>query len=324
MHGNTLFEHGKPTTNQVIPKNRPTPKIAVLILNWNGREIISQCLDSLKNVSHPHFDVIIVDNNSSDGSQEYLSSHYPYVHVIYNKENLGFPEGNNVGIRWALKEGYEYVLLLNYDTTVEPDFLEKLIVVAESNPALGIVGPRIRYFSQPSKVWSNGGYLDSRTGRPFHITNHQENGFGEKARGVDWISGCALLVKKGVIEKIGLLDPDYFFGTEDTDWCIRAKKAGFEIALVPDSVVYHKTAVTRFKEKYTHIHHYYNLRNLLIFIEKHGSFSFHFHISFLFSIAKRVFWSMLMLDYKSIRALWYSIVDFRRKRYGRSTLISKP
>lgn len=296
------------------------PKVAIIILNWNSFNTTKDCLISLDKISYPNYRIIIVDNHSADGSPELFRNRFPQHHLIVNAENLGFPGGNNVGIKWALKNDFQYILLLNYDTIANPDFLDKLIEVAEKRPSIGILGPCIKFYSKPEKAWSYGGYIDSKTGRPFHLNKMSEIGHKILVE-VEWVSGCGLLIKSDVVRNIGLLDQEYFFGIEDADWCLRAIKAGYKVVFVPESTIYHKTSITRFKEKYTHVHHYYNMRNLLIFIEKHGSFNFLFLISFLFSLLKRATWSLIKLDIKSIRALWLAVRDFSNKKYGKATFI---
>ncbi|MFQ5650472.1 MAG: glycosyltransferase family 2 protein [bacterium] len=299
------------------------PQVAIIILNWNGLRILRDCLESLASIRYPEYTIVVVDNNSDDGSQEYLTTNYPDLKLICNSSNLGFPAGNNVGIEWAIENGYEYVLLLNYDTSVEPDFLDKLVDVAQSQPEVGVIGPCIKYFSHPKHIWSLGGYIDSRTHRPFHLSSKDDSeahGCGRYIE-TEWVSGCAMLVRVDLIKKIGLLDSDYFFGSEDADWCIRARRIDSKVVVVPDAVVYHKTAISRFRGKYTFLHHYYDMRNLLIFIEKHYSFTGVFWMSVFFSAIKRASWSLVCLDWKSILSLFLAFWDFRKKKYGKASSV---
>jgi len=296
------------------------PPVAIIILNWNGLQNTLDCLSSLRNLTYTNFKIVIVDNASTDGSPKVILKNFPQHHLICNSQNLGFPEGNNVGIRWALKEDLNYILLLNHDTTVDPNFLTYLVIVSESDSRVGIVGSRIVYHSQPQKSWSIGGYINRKSGRPLHIKplNQPIEVQDKKITEVDWVSGCCLLIKTKVIREVGLLDADFFVGTEDVDWCIRAKKAGYKIFCVHNSVVYHKKPTKPFQKKYSSIQQYYTLRNLLIFIEKHSTFNFSFFISFFNVLVKRFTWSLINFDLKSMKAMWYAIGDFRRKRYGKA------
>jgi hypothetical protein len=295
------------------------PSVAIIILNWNGLVDTIDCLNSLKEIDYQNYKVVVVDNASTDGSQELIRRNFPQHHLICNSENLGFPEGNNVAIRWALSHNYDYVLLLNNDTVVEKDFLVKLVNVCSSDRDCGIVGPNILYYSNSTKSWSLGGYFDARNRRPYQY-NSLASPVNETGniREVDWVSGCALLIKLEVIKKIGLLDPDYFFGTEDADWCARAKKFGYKIIYVHDSVVSHKKTIELLEKEYTPLELYYTMRNILIYAKKHDLFSFSFILSFMMSFAKRMLWAFTKLDIKSIKALNRALIDFKSNRFGKA------
>ena len=125
-------------------------KVTIILLNWNGKEDTIECLESLKHITYPNYEILLVDNGSTDGSVECFRERYPGMEIIENGENLGFAEGNNVGIRRAMDEGADYVLLLNNDTVVDPEFLGELVKVGESDPKIGIVGPKICYYNNKS------------------------------------------------------------------------------------------------------------------------------------------------------------------------------
>src|SRR5206468_3064279 len=129
-----------------------------------GRDLTLDCLESLAQLDYPNYRVLVVDNGSYDGTSEAIRSQYPGVSVLENSENLGFAEGNNVGIRQALAEGADYVTLLNNDTVIDPQMLSALISVADSDEKIGIVGPMIYYYSDPEVIWSAGNAIDWRTG----------------------------------------------------------------------------------------------------------------------------------------------------------------
>ena len=301
----------------MIGKNNPA--VAIIVLNWNGLTDTLECLNSLKEIDYPNYKVVVVDNASSDGSPEVIKVNFAEHMLLSNSENLGFPEGNNVGIRWALKDNYEYVLLLNNDTTVKGDFLSKLMDVCNSESKCGIVGPNILYHGEPTKSWSLGGYFGSRNGRPYQYNSFSVfNGNPSLIREVGWVSGCALLIKSEAIKKAGLLDPDYFFGSEDADWCARVKKTGYKILYVHDSVVFHKKPMQQLRKDFTPSELYYTMRNILIFALKNDLFSFSFILSFIISFTKRMMWVILTLNFNGISALFRAVIDFKRRRFGRA------
>ncbi len=198
------------------------------------------CLDSLRGQSQKGLEILVVDNGSTDGSLEFIRDNYPQVEVIRNGKNLGFAEGNNVGIRHAFNRGADYVLLLNNDTVSEPDAVERMIEASQRDINIGIVGPLIRDLDKRDKMVELGLDCDL-LGYP---VNNIMTRIHEKDPHPFYIAGCAILVKSKVFATIGFLDPSYFIFAEDLDFCWRARLAGFEILATPEAVVYHKSGGT--------------------------------------------------------------------------------
>ncbi len=253
------------------------PKVFIVIVNWNGWEDTKECLESLSKVNYDNFEVILIDNGSS-GDYRLATGDYRFkIQTIYNEENLGFAGGNNQGIKLALDppEGgaADYVLLLNNDTTVEPDFLAKLVQEAEEDESAGIAGPLIYFYppdSAKKMIWSAGGKITNYSTRG-ELIAYQEPDEEEyqTAEQVDYISGTCLLIKAEVIKKIGLISEDYFLYYEDTDWCLRANKVGWRSLLAPLAKIYHKASRSTTEFSYPYI--YYHSRNGLMFGERFGN-----------------------------------------------------
>jgi GT2 family glycosyltransferase len=222
----------------------PTPHVSVILLNWNQPEFTLDCLDSLQTIDYPAFDVIVVDNGSVDGSPARIRAAYPELTLIENSRNLGFAAGNNVGIAHALANGADYVLLLNNDTEVAPNLLRALVDVAECDSRIGAVGPKIYYYDHADVIWSAGGAVN-RFGEPRHL---QENQLDVESlaspQDVDYVTGCALMVRRQVIEELGPLDARFFIYFEETEWCARMRRAGFRIVYVPHARMWHKISMT--------------------------------------------------------------------------------
>lgn len=204
--------------------------------------------------------------------------------IIKNDKNYGFAEGNNIGIRYTSKVlKSDYILLLNNDTTVNKDFLRKLIMYAEDEEEIGLIGPKIYYYDSPGVFNSAGGIINWRSGKGVNI------GIGEIDSGqfnyineVDCLLGACILIKSRVLSDIGLLDEKFFLLLEETDFCLRAKKAGYKIIFFPESVIYHKEG---FSGKRGPLNLYYMYRNRLLFFKKHKPllkfYIFFFYISIL-------------------------------------------
>ena len=251
--------------------NNSNPRIAIIILNWNGKEDTIECLESLKHITYPNYEILLVDNGSTDGSVECFRSRYPGIEIIENGENLGFAEGNNVGIRRAMDEGADYVLLLNNDTVVDLEFLGELVKVAESDPKIGFAGPKVYYYDYDNRkdvLNFAGGKLNMWKGLSYHIgVNEIDNGQYNDIKMVDYAEGSCLFVNKDVIKKIGLLDPIYFTYWEENDWCMRGKNAGYSSFFVPKAKIWHKIGASNVNQR----KRYYMTRNKFWFMRKYAT-----------------------------------------------------
>lgn len=261
-------------------------KIAIIILNWNGKKDTLECLDSIRDMEHGTFnlEVIVVDNGSTDDSVEEIRKQCQDVKILRNEKNLGFAEGNNVGIKYALENGADYVMVLNNDTQVDKNLITELLKAMEQNKTIGIAGPKI-YFAKGFEyhrhryketelgkvIWYAGGIIDWRNVYAFHRgVDEVDYGQYDKAEETDFVSGCCMIVRREVFEKIGFFDPKYFLYFEDNDFCQRAKKASFKVYYIPQAILWHKNASSSEKPG-SQIHLYYQTRNRFLFGLKFSS-----------------------------------------------------
>ncbi len=252
--------------------DQKNPLVSIILLNWNQPHYTLACLHSLAKITYSNFNVIVVDNGSVDDSLEQLenlklSLGYK-LELIANEQNLGFAEGNNVGIRQAMAQFADYVLLLNNDTEVAPNFLEALVEVAERNPSIGITGPKIYYYDDPARIWSAGGIFTKAGWTQQLGVNEMDRPEFNCLKAVDYVSGCAMLVKREVIEKVGMLDARFFIYYEETDWCARTLKAGYSVWYVPQSILWHKISLKARDLSPNYI--YLMTRNRLLFMRNLG------------------------------------------------------
>lgn len=210
------------------------PKVFIIILNYNGQDCLKRCLTSVFKIDYPNFEVILLDNASEDGSLEMAKKDFSRAIFIRNNINLGFAGGVNVGIRFALEREADYVLLLNYDTLVETNFLTKIIEAGESMPSVGILSSLVMN-AYNKEIWFAGGKINWLKMKTEHFLVAKDG----KPYEVNFLSGCAMAIKASVFLKIGLFDEDYFLYWEDADFGFRAQKAGFKLVLTPESWVYH-------------------------------------------------------------------------------------
>jgi len=209
---------------------RKTPSVVIVILNWNGKNWLRNCLKSIrKNTKYTNYKIFVVDNGSADGSIEMVKKEFPIVQLICNKENLGFSRATNQGIKRALKNGADYVFLLNNDMEIiQKDWLKNLVETAESNDNIGIVESNTLLF------------CDKITFSARQSFEERYNLSSEKTREVDLVGGGLALIKREVIEKIGLFDEGFspFWG-EDCDYSARTKKAGYKLVRNPKVAIIH-------------------------------------------------------------------------------------
>ena len=262
---------------EVSMKSNSLPKVAILLVNWNGYALTKACLESLKEVQYSNFQTILVDNGSRDGSGERLKSEFSEIELLTSPENIGFTGGNNLGIQWALDHAYDQVLLLNNDTLVEPDFLDPLVSFLEQNTDYGAVQPKIMFEAERDKLWNAGGGYFKGLEMTWSIgSGKTDEGQFDQEKDTPWITGCAILVRAEAIRQAGMLDNRFFAYYEDVEWSFRIKKSGFRLRYLPQSKIYHVAGGSSKKIKTKEgvippILHYYRTRNHLFLIRSHSN-----------------------------------------------------
>lgn len=245
-------------------------KVYIIILNWNGKNDTIECLNSLKEINYDNYKIVVVDNGSADDSVFEIKNQFPEIEIIENKINLGFAGGNNVGIKFAIENGADYVLLLNNDTTTNENFLKELVKAGESDARIGVLGPKIYFHSDPNRIWFTGGKVNWIKNKGTHIGwGEIDNGQYDKIKEVGYLTGCCLLIKKEVINKVGVLPEDYFLYYEDLDFSLRVKNFGYKCIYVYKSKIYHKVSKSTKPGSPEYI--YYHTRNGLALAKRNGS-----------------------------------------------------
>lgn len=243
------------------------PTITIVILNLNGKSIIQKCLKSVENVDYPNKKIVVVDNNSNDGSQSFIKKNFPHVHLIENKKNKGVAEGQNIGIKYALKIKSDYIFILNNDIKLEREILKQLLKILKKNSKIGIVGPIMYWTNNPKQIQSAGGIINWKTGGITHLNADEVDPPLPKLREIDYMG--LPLFKSSLIERIGLYNPEYFAYYEDMDFCTRVKKSGFKVVCVTDAKVWHFGSHTT--RKISGFVTYYATRNRFWFMKEHSN-----------------------------------------------------
>jgi GT2 family glycosyltransferase len=234
-------------------------------VNWNTSALLIQCLDSIyQEVPRLTFEIIVVDNGSTDDSVSAICNKFPDVRIISNDLNLGFAKANNQGL--AAGRG-RYFLLLNSDTLVLPDALNRLVAVADHNPGVGIIGPKLLNMDGTlQKSWATfPTFWSELIGKNFRRRHSVAN--SQFAYEVDWIMGACMLVRSEIVTDVGMLDEDYFMYSEETDWCYRTKRKGWKVWYLSNSEIYHLGGGSANRSNLTQLVLLY--RSKIFFFRKH-------------------------------------------------------
>lgn len=242
------------------------PQVTIVVLNWNNAPDTIACLDSIYKLGYPAYQVLVVDNGSTDGSDQMIREAYPDVDFLQTGANLGYAEGNNVGIRHALQGNPDYLFVLNNDTLLANDMLDQLVQAAESDPGIVMTGPTMYCTDPPDILFAAGSFVNWKGGTIQHRGMLQPaSQFSHICDNnpVDFIVGCGVLVKTSFIREAGVLDPDYYLNYEDVEWGIRAVKRGYQVVHVPSAVMWHKISAKLGLASPANT--YYMTRNALLF-----------------------------------------------------------
>lgn len=248
------------------------PAVTVIILNWNGGEDTLRCLESVMAQDHEAVSTIVVDNGSVDGSPARVRQQFPQVRVIENGRNLGYCEGNNRALSALVEDDrVDYVLVLNNDATLEPSSVREMAAVLEADPEVGIVGPRILMGDAPGRIWAAGGDLVVRenVGR-LRGKNEPDGPAFDRGGDVDFVTGCAMMLRTELLRRIGLFEPAYFAYVEDVDLCVRARRAGARVVYAPQARVHHRESSST-GGGYTKQRKYWMGRNAVLFLRRYGT-----------------------------------------------------
>ena len=309
------------------------PQVAIIILNYNGSDDTVACLESLQRISYPNYHIVVVDNASTDDSVSVLLNYLKstgkaftqvdcadkvplqkegessFFTLIQSEVNGGYGHGNNIGILHGLNAGADYILVLNNDTEVEPNFLEPLVNSAEANSNIGIVSGKMYFYDQPDTIWFNGGQLGACNSKVTHF-NFNEKDIGQPTqKEISFITGCMWLIPKKVFERVGYINETYFMYVEDVEFCKRVTLSGFKLVVIPESKIYHKVGGST-GGMLSEFSVYWRVRNMHRFVhdyvEKRGCrylSYFRFNVIYLLNILKSLKFSLLFVYVKSLLSL---------------------
>jgi GT2 family glycosyltransferase len=294
-----------------------SPLVISVVLNTNHREDTLQCLTSLNQNTYENHKIILLDNASVDGTVDAVRSLLPEVCIIELQRNLGYAGNNNIGIQAAMEQDAEWVFVLNEDTILSTDCISNLVSVGESNPKIGIVGPMVYHHNEPDIIQSAGGRMDKYY-REWHLgQDERDQGQFQLPHSVEWISGCGIMVRRALIEQVGAIDERFFYYVEEFEWCVRARKAGWQIFHVPQAKLWHKGVQRNYQPKPSVT--YYATRNRLLLLSKHRATPMVWIVVLVQYLRTYMSWT-IKPKWRGKRehrnAMWRGMVDFLHHRWG--------
>lgn len=287
------------------------PKVSIILVNYNGNEDTIDCVDSLNKTSYQNKEIVVVDNASAlqDEQAESLPQN---VVLIRSRENLGFSGGNNLGIHYAMENHADYVMLLNNDTVVEPDFIDALVRGAEAHHDAGIITGKIVYYSKPDYLWYAGGYMNLNTARIHHYKVRQKDDDSAEDQAVTFATGCLMMMPVDVIRQLGSLDEIFFMYSEDAEYCDRVLKAGYQIWYIPSAKIYHKVSASSGGAG-SKLSQYYRTRNEMYLVAHCAKYKVLGCCCCIFRFIKRI-----IVGQFKIKCVCYGLTDLLKGKMGKT------
>lgn len=296
------------------PNNLDSPKVGIIVLNWNGYSDTSQCLDSISRIEYSNYQTYVIDNNSTDGSPDRLEDEFERCVHIRKEENTGFADGCNVGIKEAISDQCDYVLLLNNDATVEEDFLSPLVETAESNQNVAAVGGII-YHPGKERIWFSGGKIHHR----FAKIERETEILSMTEYQTEWVISALMLLNVDYLKSYGYLNDDYFFGSEDQEFCYLARKRGWNLFINPESKIIHNTHSTSGSLNGFQVYH--NTYNRIYFANNCLDYTDRviFYSYFLFNRIGFILYSVLKQRFDLVLSVFQALYDYSKDEQRKAT-----
>ena len=287
-------------------------KVAVIVVNWKKYDITSRCIESILNSTNSNFKIILVDNES-DNKKVKSFKYRNEIKIIQNKENEGFSKANNIGIDYALKNNYDYTILINNDTIVEKNLIEVLLKTAEAK-SFSVVQPLILKYSG-KEIWNAGGRINYFFGN-FITINKLGNSLNSSLELTEWFTGCCCLFKTKIFKDIGKLDERFFAYYEDVDFSLRLKKNGYKIGFTSKTQIYHYESFSSISNnskggKLSPYVHYLNIRNHILVLKKHSDLfnSFGTRVYQIFKIISYSIYFIFRLRFVKLNMVYKGLMD---------------
>ena len=287
-------------------------KVAIIVVNWKKYDITSSCIESILNSTNSNFKIILVDNES-DNKKVKNFKYKNEIEIIQNKKNEGFSKANNIGIDYALKNNFDYTILINNDTIVEKNLIEVLLKTAQAKN-FSVVQPLILKYSG-KEIWNAGGRINYFFGN-FITRKKVGNSLNSSHELTEWLTGCCCLFKTKIFKEIGKLDESFFAYYEDVDFSLRLKKHGYKIGFTSKTQIYHYESFSSISNnskggKLSPYVHYLNIRNHILILKKHSDLfnSFGTRIYQIFKIISYSIYFIFRLRFTKLNMVYKGLLD---------------
>lgn len=294
-------------------------QVYIILVSYRNADLTIECVRSILSCNDPSIHIVIVDNNSPDDTFVTLKKELSGIHnvkLILSKANNGFSAGNNIGIKYSLKQGADYVMLLNNDTVIDPDMID---ILKNKCDRYTVASPKMYYYDSPQRIWFAGGKYLKKSGRYIHIgENQMDSPEHSKSIRCDFLTGCCMMISSQTIRDVGLLSEEYFMYIEDIDYSLRLKKNHVRMIMIPDAKLWHKIGASSGNRSKLSL--YYGNRNRLYLNKK-------FHKSFYIKTVT-VFSRILLALKGSVKntdekIIWLSLLDYLKGNMGKRILSDK-
>jgi len=307
-----------PSTGATEGGSKNPPSVGVVVVNYNLKDSLRATLQSIQQVNYPAFSIVVCDNASKDGSQEMVRREFPDVHLIANPKELGYAKAASLGMEYMAPR-HPYIFSTTNDVTLAPDIFTVLVEAAEKDPALGVIGTKIFFYDRPTVLWHAGAKVHWFHGHSFHYGyNQDDQPRFDQVRECAYVTGCGVLLRSALVQRIGGFKEDLVFYFEDADLCLRAWEAGSRVIYLPAAKMWHKTSTTLARNRSLQLR--YSTRNNLYFLQRHqprigGSWPTHWTYVWLTCPLKMAYFC-LWGQWKNAVGIWRGIQDWRQGKYG--------
>lgn len=291
--------------------------VAIVLVNYNGFKDTIECIESIKANNFKNYKIIVVDNASFSDDAKIIKEKCNDIILIKSKENLGFSGGNNLGIKYALDNKFDKILLLNNDTIIDADMIENLLKYSDDST---IVTPKMYYYDEKNVIWYGGGYINKFTGKANHYQINSEDQNDTDVKECTFATGCCIMIDSNIIEKCGYLSEEYFMYCEDTDYCLNLLKNNVKILYNPNAKLWHKVSKST-GGSLSEFSIYYMTRNRLIYLKKYKDYFY--RTAYVYTILTRYirmfqYWVKKDNKYKALKK---GIVDYKKCILGNTEKI---